>query len=115
MNYQEYRKSLNRKLSEKVKQELADFRENILSKTPQEIYDSANQIIVKSEIAECFSEMDYSPQTVKALMKSPNLLQDIYEEWLERDDSHKEDLRQIIKDFKDYMVKTEKLLSEKER
>lgn len=115
MNYQEYRKSLNQKLSEKVMKELADFREGILSKKPQEIYDSAYQIIIKSEIAECFSETDYPPQAAKALMKSPNLLQDIYEEWLEKDDSYMENLRQTIKDFKDYMVKTEKLLSEKER
>lgn len=115
MNYQEYRKSLNQRLSEKVGRELADFREGILSKTPQEIYDAAHQIILKNDIAECFLETDYSPQTAKALMKSPNLLQDIYEECLEKDNSHKEDLLQIIKDFKDYMVKTEKILSEKER
>lgn len=115
MNYQEYRKSLNQKLSEKVRRELADFREGILSKEPQEIYDCAYQILLKREIAECFSETDYSPQAVKALIKSPNLLQDIYEECLAADDFHREDLCQIIKDFKDYMVKTEKLLSERER
>ena len=115
MNYQAYRKSLNQKLSGRVKQELFDFRKEILSKTSQEIYDAAHQIILKSDIAECFLETDYSPQAVKALMKSSNLLQDIYEECLEKDNPHKEDLFQIIKDFKDYMVKTEKILSEKER
>ena len=126
MDYQEYRQSLNQKLAEKVQRELADFRENILSKSPQEVYDAAYQIILKSDIAECFSDADYSPQAAKALMKSPNLLQDIYEEWLgkdvrrntgrrEKDDSHMEDLRQTIADFKSYMVKTEKILSGKER
>ncbi len=115
MNYQEYRKSFNQKLSERVERELTDFREDILCKTPQEIYDAAYQIILKSDIAECFLETDYSPQVAKALMKSPNLLQDIYEECLEKDNFNKEDLRQIIKDFKDYMAKTEKILSEKER
>lgn len=115
MNYQEYRQSLNQKLAERVQRELADFREEILSKSPQEIYDAAYQIIIKSDIAECFLEADYSPQAVKALMKSPNILQDIYEEWLEKDDFHMEDLRQTIADFKSYMVKTEKILSGKER
>ncbi len=108
MNYQEYRQSLNQKLAERVQRELADFREDILNKSPQEIYDAAYQIILKSDIAECFSDADYPPQAAKALMKSPNLLQDIYEEWLEKDDSHMEDLRQTIADFKSYMVKTEK-------
>ena len=115
MNYQEYRQSLNQKLAERVQRELADFREDILSKSPQEIYDAAYQIIIKSDIAECFSDADYSPQVAKALMKSPNLLQDIYEEWLGRDDSHMEDLRQTVADFKFYMVKKEKILSGKER
>ncbi len=93
MDYQEYRQSLNRKLAEKVQRELADFRKDILSKSPLEVYDAANQIILKSDIAECFSDADYSPQAAKALMKSSNLLQDIYEEWLEKDDSHMKDLR----------------------
>ena len=115
MDYQEYRQVLNQKLAERVQRELADFREDILSKSPQEIYDAAYQIIIKSDIAECFSDADYSPQAVKALMKSPNLLQDIYEEWIGREDSHMDELRQTVADFKSYMVKTEKILSGKER
>ena len=98
-----------------MERELADFREDILSKSPQVIYDAAYQIILKNDIAECFLDADYSSQAAKALMKSPNLLQDIYEEWLGRDDSHMEDLRQTIADFKSYMIKTEKILSGKER
>ncbi len=51
MDYQEYRQVLNQKLAERVQRELADFREDILSKSPQEIYDAAYQIIIKSDIA----------------------------------------------------------------
>ena len=115
MNYQEYRQSLNQKLAERVEHELADFREDILSKSPQEVYATAYQIIIKSDIAKCFSEANYSPQAAKALMKSPNLLQDIYEEWLGREDSHMDELRQTVAGFKSYMVKTEKILYGKER
>lgn len=115
MNYQEYRQSLNRRLTDKVQQEFSVFREEIKQKSPQEIYDAAYQIALKSDIAECFSETNYSPQAAKALLKSPNLLNDIYAEWLETDYSHMGDLRQTIADFKDYMVKTEKILSGKER
>ncbi len=115
MNYQEYRQSLNCKLTDKVEQELATFREETLSKSPKEIYEAAYQISLKSDIAECFSETDFSPQAVKALMKSTNLLDDIYQEWLETDYSHMEDLRQTVSDFKSYMVKMEKILSGKER
>ena len=105
MNYQEYRQSLNQKLAERVQRELADFREDILSKSPQEIYDAAYsdyQIILKNDIAECFSDVDYSTLASKALVKSPNLPQDIYEEWIGREDSHMDELRQTIVDFKSY-------------
>ena len=115
MNYQEYRQSLNQRLTYKVQRELSSFREEMQAKTPQEIYDAAYQIAMKNEIADCFSNADYSLQAAKALMKSPNLLQDIYEEWLGREDSHMDELRQTIADFKSYMVKTEKILSGKER
>ncbi len=46
MDYQEYRQSLNQKLAERVERELVDFREDILIKSPQEIYDAAYQIIL---------------------------------------------------------------------
>lgn len=115
MSYQEYRQSLNQRLTDKVQRELSSFREEMQAKMPQEIYDAAYQIAMKNEIADCFSNVDYSPQAAKALMKSPNLLQGIYEEWLGREDSHMDELRQTIADFKSYMVKTEKILSGKER
>ena len=85
------------------------------AKTQQEIYDAAYQIAMKNEISDCFSNVDYFPQAAKALMKSPNLLQEIYEEWIGREDSHMDELRQTVADFKSYMVKTEKILSGKER
>lgn len=102
MSYQDYRQSLNRQLSDKVQQELSSFREEMLSKSPQEIYEAAYQIATKNDIAECFSGTNYSPNTVKALMKSSNLLNEIYEEWLAADCSHMDDLQQTVSDFKDY-------------
>lgn len=95
--------------------QLKGVTQEMLGKPPQEIYDAAYQIALKNDIAECFSETDYSPQAAKALLKSPNLLQEVYDEWLETDHTHMEDLRQTITDFKDYMVKTEKILSWGER
>ena len=106
MNYQENRQSLNQRLTDKVQRELSSFREEMQAKTPQEIYGAAYQIAIKNEIAECFSSVDYSTQAAKALMKSPNLLQDIYEEWMEKDVSHAEELRQTVADVKAYMCRT---------
>lgn len=115
LNYQDYRQTLNRRLNDKVQQELSDFRKEMLNKSPQEIFNAAYQITIKNDIAACIINTDYSPQAVRALLKSPDLLQEIYEEWIEMDYSHMENLRQTITGFKSYMVKTEKLLSGKER
>lgn len=41
MNYQEYKQSLNQRLTDKVQRELSAFREEMLGKPPQEIYDAA--------------------------------------------------------------------------
>lgn len=76
MNYQEHRQSQNHKLTDRIQQELTVFHEELLAKTPQEIYDAAHQIALKSDIAECLSSADFSPYAAKALMKSPNLLDD---------------------------------------
>lgn len=62
MNYQEYKQFLNQKLTDKVQKELSAFREEMQGKPPQKVYDAAYQIAIKNDIAECFSNMDYSPQ-----------------------------------------------------
>lgn len=115
MNYQEYKQSINKKLSDKVQCELLAFREEMLGRPPQDIYKDAYQIILKNDIAELFSETDYSPREAKALLKSSNLLQEIYDEWLETDYTHMDDLQQTVAAFKDYMIKTEKILSHKKK
>jgi len=115
MSYQEYKGHLNNQLYKKVQNELATFHEELLQKSPQEIIDVAYQIALKNDIAECFTDTDYSPQVTKALLKSPNLSNEIYEEWLGTDYSHMDDLKQTVSDFKNYMVKTEKILNKKEK
>lgn len=99
MDYQKYKQFLNQRLTDKIQQELSSFQKEMQAKTPQEIYDAAYQIAIKEEITDCFSNTDYSPQTAKTLIESPNLLQDVYEEWLEREHSHMDELCQTIADF----------------
>ena len=54
MNYQEYRQSLNQRLTDKVQWELSSFREEMQAKTPQEIYDAAYQIAIKMRLPSVF-------------------------------------------------------------
>ncbi|MFR5875280.1 MAG: DUF3848 domain-containing protein [Eubacterium sp.] len=115
MNYQIYKQSLNQKLIDKVQSELADFSEETLKKSKNDIYDKANEIATKIVIADCLSKLDYSPSAARAMLKSSNLLNDIYDEWLEKDYSHIDDIIYTISEYKKYMVKTERIINEKER
>jgi hypothetical protein len=115
MSYQEYKDNLNSQLYKKIQNELSTFKEEVLQKSPRDILDMAYPIVIKNDIAVCFENTDYPPAVAKALLKSPNLLHEIYTEWLDNDLSHMNDLKQTISDFKNYMVKTEKILNKKEK
>ena len=78
---QKRKQDLNHLLYEKVQSELTAFYEEILAKTPEEIYEAAHEIAVKHEIAKVFADSDYSPFSASVLLKSEDLLQDIYDEW----------------------------------
>lgn len=79
--YQKRKQDLNHLLYEKVQSELAVFQKEMLAKTPEEIYEAAHEIAMKHEIAKVFAGSDYSPLSAAVLLKSENLLQDIYNEW----------------------------------
>lgn len=113
--YRERKRELNHQLYESVQSELAVFHKEMLGKTPEEIYEAAHEIAAKHEIAAAFAHIDFSPVSVKALLKSPNLLNGIYEEWRERGCLPEGGLKELIGDFRKYMVKTERILSGQER
>lgn len=54
MNYQNYRQKLNQQLNDKVQQELSAFQKEMLSKSPQEIFDAAYQITIKMILQSVF-------------------------------------------------------------
>jgi len=100
--YRERKRELNHQLYERVQSELAVFYKEMLGRTPD-------------EIAAAFSSTDYSPASVRALLKSPNLLDDIYKEWQEHGSLPPGGLKELIEEFRKYMVKTEQILSGQER
>ena len=113
--YREKKQELNHQLYERVQSELAAFQKEMMGRTPQEIYESAHEIAAKHEIAAAFAHTDFSTMGVRALLKSPNLLDDIYEEWKKRGDLPEDGLKGLINEFRAYMVKTERSLSGCER
>lgn len=110
-----YKKELNLRLYDKVQHELNSFREEVLTKPPQEIYEKAYQITIKTDFAECFYNCDFSVKTVKEMLKSPDLLEEIYQEWLSNDFSYMQELRDTIDDFEKKLAPIERKAWDKER
>lgn len=80
-NPYDQKQKLNHQLYKKVQSELAAFHKEMLAKTPEEIYEAAHEIAVKHEIAKVFVDSNFFPLGSAVLLKVPNLLQDIYNEW----------------------------------
>lgn len=113
--YQERKRKLNHQLFERTQSELAMFHKEMLGRTPEEIYEAAHEIAAKHEIAAGFSDTDFSPMSVKCLLKSPNLLNDLYEEWSGNGELPEGGVKTLIDDFRRYMVKTERIISGHDR
>ncbi len=113
--YREKKQELNHQLYERVQSELAAFQKEMMGRTSQEIYESAYEIAAKHEIAAAFAHTEFSPMGARTLLKSPNLLDDIYKEWKERGALPEDGLKGLINEFRAYMVKAERSLSGSER
>lgn len=113
--YRDRKRELNHQLYEKVQSELAFFHKDMLGRTPDEIYESAYEIVARHEIAAAFSGTDYPPAGVKALLKSPNLLDGVYKEWQEQGALPPGGLKALIEEYRKSMVKKERVWSGQER
>ena len=73
-------KILNQRLREMVRQEYEAFRQTVLGKSPQEIYDMTREIAVKEEAAALIFNTEFPAETADAMLKAGKVLQKIYEE-----------------------------------
>ena len=107
----------NDKLLQKLEQELEDFKSYIKEMGVDFAIDSAYEITVKQEIVDSIVyDSTLSKEQRKALLKSDNVLEQCYDEWLSTDGNLRENLNYsvdktinyITEDYKKDKIKSKK-------
>ena len=81
----ENKEDLKQKLIEKLEIELEDYKEFLRQKSPDEIIESAYQLIVKDTIIDEMKEKNLDYYELKVLIKQKDLLAELYEDWRNSD------------------------------
>lgn len=100
-------------LINKLEKEFKDFKESIKEKGVDYAIDSAYELTIKQEIIDIIHyDFKFSPIETKALLKEDDLLQDLYDEWLDSDSNFREPImdsfdERISEISKEYLHKLE--------
>ena len=115
MKIKNSKEQLKQKLDEKISKEYEDYKGEILKKGPDEVFREAYKISALYDIAEYIYQTSFSVPEMHLFLKEKCLLESLYQEWLEIDDSRMEEIGNMVNEYKDYLKKTEKLIWRNER
>lgn len=78
---------IRKKLYEKMQKEYNDFIEEMKNNEPQFIVNNAYQIVIKEELVAMFypESQQYDIDEIKALNKTKNPLEELYQGWMDSD------------------------------
>lgn len=78
---------IRKKLYEKMQNEYNDFIEEMKNNEPQFIVNNAYQIVIKEELVAMFypESKQYDIDEIKALNKTKNPLEELYQGWMDSD------------------------------
>ena len=88
-------------LYDKALAELNTYLENMKTKPPQEIINSAYQIVNKQDLLMILESAEFTPAELNVLNELDHPLQVLYEEWLPVEDRHMEELRDSVQSYLD--------------
>jgi hypothetical protein len=86
-------------LSDRLYSEYLDYKDGVLSLSNDEIFSKCYEIDIMTNIYDILNELveKMSDETIKALLDCENILAELYNGWLKRDDS-------ICSEIKDYLT-----------
>lgn len=73
------------RLENKILSEYSDFVNDMMSKSKEEILNSAYEITCKQEIKDMLLASDLDDLEIKALLEEDNILTEFYHDWLDCD------------------------------
>ena len=77
--------SLKEELLLKLEKEQDEYKEKVREKGVDYAIEKAYEISSRQEIIDCINTIDIEPKAIKALLKTENVLDDFYDEWLNID------------------------------
>jgi len=82
----------------KINVELEEFKDRILNKSPEEIYNSAYIIDCMINLKETLQEKcsTFELRQLRLMVRLPSILDFVYDEWLDYEDSRMEELDDFI-------------------
>lgn len=86
------------KLYKKLEDELKEFKAEMKEKGVDYAIDRAYELVVKQEIIDTFADRDLDKNEIKALLKNKNVLDEIYDNWLNFDGNFREQLEYCVDD-----------------
>lgn len=98
----------NALLYEKMKAEQDKYRDWLLSQEPAEILNHTYEYTMREDIVMAMEELELTPKRAKALLKSPCPLDDVYQEFKDRETEHMDTIRDSIETQADTVIKREK-------
>ena len=98
----------NALLYDKMKAEQDKYRDWLLTQPPEELLSHTYEYTVREDIVVCMEELELSPKQVKALLRSPCPLDDVYKEFERRETEYMDTVRDCIEARANEVIRREK-------
>lgn len=98
---------LNTALYEKMAAEQNEYRDWLKSQSPEEILSHAYEYSMREDMVMAMEELDLTEAQAEALLKSPSPLADIYKAWDKTETNHMDDIRDVIENRADKVIRGE--------
>ena len=115
MNDIEFDEELNLKLYNKLLLEVERYKEKLLTMSPEEILKHAYKYVMYEEIVCICEYTEFNTKRVKALLKSPTPLEDIFSKWEHSDYSYMDVMQDIIELTADDKIERAKKRNSREK
>ena len=100
-------------LYERMAAEQKKFREWLLTQPPNAILDHAYEYSIREDMMVEMEVLELPEAQARALLKSRTPLADVYKEWQKTETHHMEDLRDVIENRADAVIRAEKEKSQR--
>lgn len=95
---------LKQKFDDKIDNEYKEFIEELKQCSPQVILERAYEKVSKEEMVYKIKDKDYTVSDLKALLKTEEILQECYDEWLKSDGNFNEVLEYAVDERIDLII-----------